>query len=99
NLPAPNISSLDVKIRDSLYTERLIAVLSEAFGVLATLLAAIGLYGVVAYSVARRTAEIGIRMALGAVRRDVPALILKDALRTTGAGIGIGLAGALALSR
>src|SRR5439155_2922911 len=99
NLPAPNISSLDVKIRDSLYTERLLAVLSEAFGVLATLLAAIGLYGVVAYSVARRTAEIGIRMALGAVPRDVLALILKDAARMTGAGIGIGLAGALALSR
>jgi ABC-type antimicrobial peptide transport system permease subunit len=99
NLPTPNISALDVKIRDSLYTERLIAVLSEAFGILASLLAAIGLYGLIAYSVARRTAEIGIRMALGARPGDVLALILKGAAGMAAAGIGTGLAGAFVLSR
>jgi putative ABC transport system permease protein len=99
SLPVVNIAPLDVKIRDSLYTERLIAMLSEAFGVLATLLAAIGLYGVVAYTVAGRTAEIGIRMALGAAPGSVLRLVLKDAGRMAAVGIAIGVVGALALSR
>jgi len=99
SLPAVNITPLEVKIRDSLYTERLIALLSEAFGVLATLLAAIGLYGVVAFTVAGRTAEIGIRMALGAVPGSVLGLVLKDAGRLASLGIAIGVAGALGLSR
>jgi len=79
--------------------ERLIAILAAAFGVLATLLAAIGLYGVMAYSVARRTGEIGVRMALGAVPADVLRLVLFGAVRLAAAGIVIGLAGALAAGR
>jgi len=99
NIPIMTIQPLDVKIRDSLYTEQLIALLSEAFGALATLLAAIGLYGVVAYAVARRTAEIGIRMALGAVPAQMLAMVLREAGALAAAGIAIGLGGALLLSR
>jgi predicted permease len=99
NIPVMTIQPLDLKIRDTLYTERLIALLSQAFGVLATLLAAIGLYGVVAYAVARRTGEIGIRLALGAVPAHVLGMILRDAASMAGAGIAIGLGGALLLSK
>jgi len=73
--------------------------LSGAFGVLATLLAAIGLYGVVAYTVARRTAEIGIRIALGALPADVLRMVLLEAGRMAAMGIAIGLCAAFGLSR
>ena len=96
NLPAVKVKTIEMRIRESLYAERLIAILSSAFGVLATLLAAIGLYGVIAYSVARRTGEIGVRMALGAVPADVLRLILSGAVRLAAAGIAVGLAAALA---
>jgi ABC-type antimicrobial peptide transport system permease subunit len=86
-------------IRESLYTERLIAILSAAFGILATLLAAIGLYGVIAYSVARRTGEIGVRMALGAMPANVLRLVLLGAARLAAVGIAIGLAAAFAGGR
>ncbi|MFY9726749.1 MAG: ABC transporter permease [Bryobacteraceae bacterium] len=99
DLPAVKIKTVEVRIRESLYTERLIAILSAAFGVLATLLAAIGLYGVIAYSVARRTGEIGVRMALGALPADVLRLVLAGAVRLAAAGIVIGLAAALAAAR
>jgi len=99
NLPAVKIKTVEVRIRESLYTERLIAILSAAFGILATLLAAIGLYGVIAYSVARRTGEIGVRMALGAVPADVLRLVLFGAVRLAAIGIVIGLAAALAAGR
>ncbi|HEY9141054.1 MAG TPA: ABC transporter permease [Bryobacteraceae bacterium] len=99
NLPAVKIKTVELRIRESLYTERLIAILSAAFGILATLLAAIGLYGVIAYSVARRTGEIGVRMALGALPADVLRLVLFGAVRLAAAGIVIGLAAALAAAR
>ncbi len=99
NLPAPKIKTVELRIRESLYTERLIAILSAAFGILATLLAAIGLYGVMAYSVTRRTGEIGVRMALGAVPADVLRLILLGAVRLAAAGIVIGLVAALAAGK
>jgi predicted permease len=99
NIPLAETKTVDLRIREVLYTERLIAVLSNAFGALATLLAAIGLYGVVAFAVTRRTSEIGIRMALGAVPSDVLGMVLKEAGGVAAAGIGLGLAGAVVLSR
>jgi predicted permease len=99
NLPVPEIKSVELRIRESLYSERLIAALAGAFGALATLLSAIGLYGVMAYSVARRTAEIGVRMALGALPAGVLRMILMEAGRVAAIGIAIGLASAFALSR
>jgi predicted permease len=99
NVPMGELKPMDVWIRESIYTERLIALLSGAFGLLATLLAAIGLYGVVAYSVARRTSEIGVRMALGARPAAVLRMILWEAGRMAALGIAIGLAAALGLSR
>ncbi len=84
---------------ESLITERLVATLSSGFGILATLLAAIGLYGVMAYTVAMRTREIGVRMALGAAASDVIWLVMKEVLLLAGIGIAIGLPAAWALTR
>ncbi|MGD0668479.1 MAG: ABC transporter permease [Bryobacteraceae bacterium] len=98
-LPVPEIEPVEVRIRESLYTQRLVAILSSAFGILATLLAAIGLYGVIAFAVARRTGEIGLRMALGALPADVLRMVLLDAGRMAAVGIVIGLGAAFALSR
>ncbi len=91
NLPLYRLKTLEKQLDNSLVTERLVASLSSAFGLLATLLAAIGLYGVMAYTVARRTREIGIRMALGAARGDVVWLVMKEVLILVAIGIGIGL--------
>jgi len=98
-LPVPEIQPVEVRIREALYTERLVAVLSSAFGILATLLAAIGIYGVIAFAVARRTAEIGVRMALGALPAAVLRMVLLDAGRMVAAGLAIGLSAAFVLSR
>jgi len=68
-----------------------VAILASAFGALATLLAAIGLYGVVAFNVARRTAEMGVRMALGALPRDVVALVMREVGLLVAGGSAIGL--------
>jgi predicted permease len=86
--------SMDRMVRDSLTTERLMATLSGFFGGLAALIAAVGLYGVMSYVVARRRMEIGIRMALGADRRDVVRMVLADAGRLLSLGLllGTGLA-------
>jgi len=97
--PVPEIKPVDLQIRDSLYTNRLVAGLSTAFGVLATLLAAIGLYGVISFAVARRTGEIGVRMAMGAVPGDVVRMVLLDAGKMVAAGIVIGCAAAFWLGR
>ena len=78
NLPLFAMQTFETRVQRSLSNERLIASLSSVFGVLATLLAMIGLYGVMAYTVTQRTREIGIRMALGAVSRDVARMILRD---------------------
>ncbi|MBZ5620205.1 MAG: ABC transporter permease [Acidobacteriia bacterium] len=98
-LPVPEIKPVELRIGESLYTTRVVAGLSTAFGILATLLAAIGLYGVIAFAVARRTGEIGVRMALGALPADVVRMVLLDAGRVAAGGIVIGLAAAFVLSR
>jgi predicted permease len=90
-LPVTDLKTMRAQIRESLYVERLVASLSAAFGLLATLLAALGLYGVMAYAVSRRTREIGIRMALGAERRNVMTMVLRDVAVLSAVGIALGL--------
>ncbi|HUE05109.1 MAG TPA: ABC transporter permease [Bryobacteraceae bacterium] len=99
NVPLWEMSPITLRIADSIYVERLLAMLSIAFGVLATLLAALGLYGIVAFTVARRTAEIGLRMALGAQPGDMLRMVVLEAARLALVGIAIGSAVALAVSR
>jgi predicted permease len=99
NIPLYNLRTLERQIERSLVAERLIATLSTAFGILATGLAVIGLYGVMAYTVARRTREIGLRMALGAVSGDVTWLVMREVLMLVGAGVTLGLVGAWGLTR
>ena len=99
NLPVFDMKTIDQQMEESLLTERLVASLSAAFGFLATLLAAIGLYGVMAYTVARRTREIGVRMALGAGSADVVWLVMKEVLLLVGIGIALGMPAALGLTR
>ena len=91
--------ALKTQIRDSLLREQLMATLSGFFGLLAGLLATIGLYGVMSYMVARRRTEIGIRMALGAERGNVTRMILREAAILTGTGLAAGTVLALALGR
>jgi predicted permease len=91
NLPVFDMDTLEREMEDSLVTERLVALLSSGFGLLATLLASIGLYGVMAYTVARRTREIGIRIAIGAARTDVLWLVMREVLVLLGIGIAIAL--------
>jgi predicted permease len=99
NLPVFEMKTLEKQLENSLVTERLVASLSSAFGLLATLLAAIGLYGVMAFTVGRRTREIGIRMALGAGGGDVVWLVMREVLLLVGAGVAIGLPAAWGLTR
>ncbi|MGE5139375.1 MAG: FtsX-like permease family protein, partial [Rudaea sp.] len=98
-VPMYDMRTLDHQMEISLLTERLLATLSSVFGSLATLLAALGLYGVMAFMVARRTREIGIRMALGAGRGSVVWMVLRETLTLAGLGVAIGLAGAYAVTR
>jgi predicted permease len=99
NLPVFQMKTIEAQMQESLVTERLVATLSAGFGLLATLLAAVGLYGVMAYLVAQRTKEIGLRMALGAASGDVVWLVMKEVLLLAGIGIGVGLPAAYALTR
>jgi predicted permease len=98
-LPVTNLKTMRTQIRESLFVERMVATLSAAFGVLATLLAALGLYGVMAFAVALRTREIGIRMALGAQRRDVMRMVLRDVAILVALGVAVGLPGGYGIGR
>jgi predicted permease len=91
---ADNIRTLEEQSERSLATDRLLATLSEAFGAIALALAVVGIYGVLAFMVTRRTQEIGIRMALGARRGDVLMLVLRESLLLAAAGAAIGAFGA-----
>lgn len=99
SLPVFDVKTLTAQINETQYVDRLISMLSAAFGILATLLAAVGLYGLVAYTVARRTPELGIRMALGAQRSTVLKLVMREVFVLTGIGIGVALPLALGLGR
>ena len=94
-----NVRTQREQIDSDLQDERLFVTLISVFGMLALVLASVGIYGVMAYSVAQRTGELGIRMALGADQGDVLKLVVGHGLRLTVVGIAIGLAGALALTR
>jgi predicted permease len=90
DVPIVRIMTMSEQIDSSIVPQRLIAMLSAGFGALGALLAAIGLYGLLAYTVAGRTHEIGVRMALGAARTDVMSIVLRDTLWMVGAGFAIG---------
>ncbi len=99
HLPITSLESADQLIDDTLDQEKLVAKLSSFFGVLALALAAVGLYGVMSYMTARRTVEIGIRMALGAEQKAVVNLVLKETFRLVAIGLAIGIVLSLCLIR
>jgi predicted permease len=99
NLPVFGLKPMSALVDEATVTERLIAVLAAAFGLLATVLAAVGLYGVIAYIVLRRTREIGVRMALGARPREVLRLVMREVGILLAIGLVIGMVAALGASR
>jgi predicted permease len=99
NLPVENLRTMPQQIRENVFLDRFISVLSASFACLATLLAAIGLYGVLAYTVSQRTREIGLRMALGAAPSRVRTMVLGQVGVMVAIGGAIGLAAAVGLGR
>jgi predicted permease len=99
DLPVYNLQTLVDQVDQSIFNDRAITFLSLCFGLLAAMLAAVGLYGVMAYTVARRTREVGIRMALGASRNRILWMVLNEVIRMTALGLAVGLIAAYALGR
>jgi predicted permease len=91
NLTVIDLHSLDYQVEDNFTQERLIARLTALFGMLALVLASVGLYGITSYQVARRTSEIGLRMALGANRANVVRMVIRGAIVQAGVGLAIGV--------
>ena len=98
-IPVQDLKTLPQQFLDNIFLDRMISILSAAFALLATLLAAVGLYGVLAYSVSQRTREIGVRMALGADARRVQAMVLRQVGVMIAIGAAIGVLGAFGLGR
>jgi predicted permease len=98
-LPVLRINTTEQHVEDVLAQDRLVAVLSSVFGVIAVSMACLGLFGLISYRVARRTGEIGVRLALGATRRGILRMILAESSRLVVAGLGIGLICAFFLAR
>src|SRR5262249_36415166 len=98
-VPLFDMRSVAQHLEIATFMQRMIATLLGAFGALALVLATVGLYAVIAATAAQRTAEIGMRIALGAAPRDIVSLILKQGLGMTGAGIAVGLAASFAVTR
>ena len=99
NLPVEELRTMEAQVRDNVFVDRILTVLSVAFAGLATLLAAVGLYGVLAYTVAQRTKEIGLRMALGADAGQIRGLVMRQVGRMTLIGGAVGLILAVGLGR
>jgi putative ABC transport system permease protein len=97
--PVYQVVAMNERLSDSFAPRRFQMVLFGAFAALALAIAAVGIYGVVSYAVSRRTHEIGIRMALGATPRDALKLVIRQGMLLALIGVGLGLAGALALTR
>jgi ABC-type antimicrobial peptide transport system permease subunit len=97
DVPVTNLATMTTTLNGNVYVDRLLSMLSAGFAALATLLAGIGLYGVLAYNVTQRTRELGLRLALGAAPARVRALILKQVGVMALIGAGVGLAGAFGL--
>jgi putative ABC transport system permease protein len=99
NIPVSNVITLRQAVSNALWQPRFATFLLSVFAAVALLLASVGVYGVMSYGVTQRTSEIGIRVAMGARRSDVLALVVRHGAALALAGIGLGLAGAYALSR
>ncbi len=99
NLPLEQLKTMDQQVRENVFVDRIISMLASAFAALATLLAAVGLYGVLAFTVAQRTREFGLRMALGATSGKVRSMVLMQVTRMFVVGGVLGLLAALALGR